>query len=132
MASAPPTRVRDAYEKSQRGSEESPFVKWTLITIALAFCAVFLVIPLANVFAQALSKGIPFYLKALQHPDTKSALNLTLLVAGIAVPLNTIFGLAAAWCIAKFEFRGKPMLVTLIDLPFSISPVVAGLMFLLL
>ena len=132
MPGAPTPRTRDAYEKSQRGSEESPFVKWTLVTIALAFCAVFLLIPLANVFAQALSKGISFYLKALQHPDTKSALRLTLLVSAIAVPLNTLFGLAAAWCIAKFEFRGKPMLITLIDLPFSVSPVVAGLMFLLL
>ena len=81
MPPAPPTKTRDAYEKSQRGSEESPFVKWTLIGVALAFCSVFLLIPLANVFAQALSKGIPYYLKALAHPDTKSAMQLTLLVA---------------------------------------------------
>src|SRR4051794_28741582 len=132
MSATTPTRNRDAYEKSQRGSEESPLVKWTLIATALGFCAVFLLIPLANVFAQALAKGIPFFLKAFNHPDTRSAMNLTLLVAAISVPLNTIFGLAAAWCIAKFEFRGKPMLITLIDLPFSVSPVVAGLMFLLL
>ncbi len=132
MAGTPNTPARDAYEKSERGTEESPFVKWTLIIIALAFCAVFLLIPLINVFAQALAKGLPYYRNALSHPDSLSAMRLTLLVAGIAVPLNVIFGLAAAWCIAKFEFRGKPMLITLIDLPFSVSPVVAGLMLLVL
>ena len=82
-----------------------------------------------NVFAQAFSKGWAGYLKALSDPNTLSAVKLTLLVAAISVPLNVIFGLAAAWCIAKFNFRGKPLLITLIDLPFSVSPVVAGLMF---
>jgi sulfate transport system permease protein len=85
-----------------------------------------------NVFVQALSKGLLFYRNALTHPDSLSSVKLTLLVAGIAVPLNVLFGIAAAWCVAKFEFRGKPMLITLIDLPFSVSPVVAGLMLLLL
>jgi len=133
MAGTPTTSTtRDAYEKSERGTEESPLVKWTLITIALVFCAVFLLIPLINVFAQALAKGLMYYRSALTHPDSVSAMRLTLLVAGIAVPLNVIFGLAAAWCIAKFEFRGKPMLITLIDLPFSVSPVVAGLMLVVL
>jgi len=132
MASTPTTSTRDAYEKSERGTEESPFVKWTLITIALAFCAIFLLIPLINVFAQALAKGVMYYRHALTHPDSVSAMRLTLLVAGIAVPLNVLFGLAAAWCIAKFDFRGKPMLITLIDLPFSVSPVVAGLMLVVL
>src|SRR5437764_9684167 len=134
MTSAPSntTRSRDAYEKSERGTEESPFVKWTLISIALAFCAVFLLLPLINVFVQALAKGMPYYRHALMHPDSLSAMRLTLLVAGITVPLNVIFGLAAAWCIAKFEFKGKPMLITLIDLPFSVSPVVAGLMLVVL
>jgi len=132
MSGTPTTRSRAAYEKSERGTEESPFVKWTLIAVALAFCTVFLLLPLINVFVQALSKGVIFYCHALSHPDSLAAVRLTLLVAGIAVPLNTIFGLAAAWCIAKFEFRGKPFLITLIDLPFSVSPVVAGLMLLIL
>jgi sulfate transport system permease protein len=126
------TRSRAAYEKSERGAEESPFVKWTLITLALGFCTVFLLLPLINVFIQALGKGAVFYRNALAHPDSLAAMRLTLLVAGISVPLNVLFGLAAAWCIAKFEFRAKPMLITLIDLPFSVSPVVAGLMLLIL
>jgi len=120
---------RDASSKSQRGTEESPVIKWLLISIALTFTLVFLLLPLVNVFAQAFSKGWAGYLKALSDPDTMSAIKLTLLVAAISVPLNVVFGLAAAWCIAKFNFRGKPLLITLIDLPFSVSPVVAGLMF---
>lgn len=118
--------------KSQRGSEESPLVKWTLISLALLFCLVFLLLPLANVFAQAFEKGMAAYWSALTHPDSWAAIKLTLLVAVITVPLNVLFGLAAAWAIAKFEFRGKALLITLIDLPFSVSPVVAGLMFLVL
>ena len=120
---------RDAVAKSQRGTEESPVIKWLLISVALTFTLVFLLLPLVNVFAQAFSKGWAGYIKALSDPDTLSAIKLTLLVAAISVPLNVIFGLAAAWCIAKFNFRGKPLLITLIDLPFSVSPVVAGLMF---
>ena len=118
--------------QSRRGTEESPFVKWTLISLAMAFCLVFLFVPLVNVFAQALVKGLGYYWKALAHPDSWSAIKLTLLVAAIAVPLNVVFGLAAAWAIAKFEFKGKSLLITLIDLPFSVSPVVAGLMFVVL
>jgi len=118
--------------KSQRGTEESPFVKWTLITLALLFCLVFLLLPLVNVFAQAFAKGLSAYWGALTHPDSWSAIKLTGLVAAITVPLNVSFGLAAAWAIAKFEFRGKALLITLIDLPFSVSPVVAGLMFVVL
>ena len=120
---------RDAVAKSQRGTEESPVIKWLLISVALTFTLVFLLLPLVNVFAQAFSKGWAGYIKALSDPDTLSAIKLTLVVAAISVPLNVIFGLAAAWCIAKFNFRGKPLLITLIDLPFSVSPVVAGLMF---
>ena len=120
---------RDAVAKSQRGTEESPVIKWLLISVALTFTLVFLLLPLVNVFAQAFSKGWAGYIKALSDPDTMSAIKLTLVVAAISVPLNVIFGLAAAWCIAKFNFRGKPLLITLIDLPFSVSPVVAGLMF---
>jgi sulfate transport system permease protein len=123
---------RTSSTPSSRGTEESPFARWTLITIALVFCGVFLVIPLANVFAQALGKGIRFYVGALSHADSLAAIRLTLLVAVIVVPLNVVFGVAAAWAIAKFEFRGKSLLITLIDLPFSVSPVVAGLMLVVL
>ena len=107
-------------------------VQWALITVAALFAAVFLVLPLVNVFAQALAAGLGPYWHALRDPDTRSAIRLTLLVAAISVPLNAIFGLAASWAIAKFEFRGKTLLLTVIDLPFSISPVVAGLLFVLL
>jgi sulfate/thiosulfate transport system permease protein len=103
-----------------------------LITVALLFCAVFLLLPLANVFAQALAKGWDHYLQALTNSDAQAAIRLTLLVAAISVPINVIFGLAASWAIAKFNFRGKSLLITLIDLPFSVSPVVAGLMFIVL
>jgi len=106
--------------------------KWVLITLALGFCGVFLLLPLANVFVQSFAKGWAYYLRALTHPDSLAAIRLTLLVAAISVPLNVIFGLAAAWLIAKFEFTGKSLLITLIDLPFSVSPVVAGLMFVVL
>ncbi len=119
-------------KKSQRGTEESRVMKWTLIVCALAFGFIFLLLPLVNVFVQALAKGWSFYLQSLLHPDSWAAIRLTLLVAGISVPLNVLFGLAAAWAIAKFEFRGKSVLITLIDLPFSVSPVVAGLMFVVL
>jgi sulfate/thiosulfate transport system permease protein len=127
------TRRRDlSVQQSQRATEESPVVKWTLVGLALAFCLVFLLLPLVNVFAQALAKGWTHYWQALMDVDSRAAIRLTLLVAGICVPLNVAFGLAAAWAVAKFEFRGKSMLITLIDLPFSVSPVVAGLMFVVL
>jgi len=137
MAGAPPTdtdliRRRASRAQSQRGTEEPPLIKWTLLTIALAFSVVFLLLPLVNVFAQALSKGLNAYANSLTEPDSWAAIRLTLTVAAIAVPLNVLFGVAAAWSIAKFEFRGKSLLTTLIDLPFSVSPVVAGLMFVLL
>ncbi|MGA2864976.1 MAG: sulfate ABC transporter permease subunit CysW [Verrucomicrobiota bacterium] len=115
-----------------RGTEESALAKGLLVAIALGFCLVFLLVPLANVFAQALAKGWRYYWDALAHPDSWAAIRLTLLVAGISVPLNVLFGLAAAWAIAKFDFPGKSLLITLIDLPFSVSPVVAGLMFVVL
>jgi len=107
-------------------------VQWILITVAVLFSAVFLVLPLLNVFAQAFAAGFGPYWNALRDPDTASAIRLTLVVAAISVPLNAVFGLAASWAIAKFEFRGKALLLTLMDLPFSISPVVAGLLFVLL
>ncbi len=132
MAGTPRSTSRPQVHQSQRSTEEPPFVKWLLTGLALGFCLVFLLLPLANVFAQALAKGWTVYWKSLAHPDSLAAIKLTLLVAGISVPLNVLFGLAAAWAIAKFEFRGKPLLITLIDLPFSVSPVVAGLMFVVL
>jgi sulfate transport system permease protein len=103
-----------------------------LIVGALAFIAFFLVLPLVAVFAEALEKGLAAYGAALVDPDAVSAIKLTLLVAAISVPLNVVFGVCAAWAVAKFDFRGKSVLVTLIDLPFSISPVVAGLVYVLL
>ncbi len=117
---------------SRRGTEESPVVKWLLIGIALAFSVVFLLLPLVNVFAQAFSKGLGAYWQALADPDSWAAMKLTLLVSVITVPFNTVFGIAAAWAIAKFDFPGKSLLTTMIDLPFSVSPVVAGLMYVLL
>jgi sulfate transport system permease protein len=111
---------------------ESRPVRFILIGVVLLFLAAFLVVPLAAVFALALSKGVTYYLEALADPDAWSAIRLTLLVAAIAVPLNVVFGLAASWAIAKFEFRGKSLLMTLIDLPFSISPVIAGLIYVLM
>ncbi len=106
-------------------------VRWILTGIALIFIGLFLVLPLAAVFTEALRKGWDAYVAGLQEPDAWSAIKLTLITALIAVPVNLVFGVAAAWCIAKFEFRGKAFLITLIDLPFSISPVVAGLMYVL-
>ncbi len=132
MAGTVTPRPSAGTQKSQRGSEESPLVKWLLTGVALLFAGVFLLLPLVNVFAQAFAKGLPHYWASLAHPDSLAAMRLTLLVAAISVPLNLVFGLAAAWAIAKFEFKGKSLLITLIDLPFSVSPVVAGLVFVIL
>jgi sulfate transport system permease protein len=117
--------------RAKAGTTEAPWVKWTLIAIALAFLLLFLVLPLAAVFTEALRKGVDAYFAGLAEPDAWSAIQLTVVTALIAVPLNLVFGIAAAWAIAKFEFRGKAFLITLVDLPFSISPVVAGLMYVL-
>ncbi|MFM0208439.1 sulfate ABC transporter permease subunit CysW [Paraburkholderia sediminicola] len=111
---------------------EPPVVRWILTGIALLFLALFLVVPLVAVFYQALAKGIGFYLESLADPDALSAIKLTVITAAIAVPLNLVFGLAASWCIAKFDFRGKALLTTLIDLPFSVSPVISGLIYVLM
>lgn len=107
-------------------------VRRLLISVALVFLSVFLILPLLVVFAGAFNKGIATYLAALSDPDARAAIRLTLLAAAIAVPLNVVFGIAASWAIAKFEFRGKNVLITLIDLPFSVSPVIAGLVYVLL
>ncbi len=115
-----------------RATGESQAVRWTLIGIALVFLALVLLLPLALVFAQAFAKGLPAYWEAIKEPDALSAAKLTLLVASIAVPANLVFGVAAAWCISKFDFRGRNLLITLIDLPFAVSPVISGMIFVLL
>jgi sulfate transport system permease protein len=117
---------------SARLPHQSRSAQLVLIFVALAFIGFFLVLPLVAVFAEALAKGLATYGAALVEPDAISAIKLTLLVAAISVPLNVVFGLCAAWAVAKFDFRGRSLLVTLIDLPFSISPVVAGLVYVLL
>jgi sulfate transport system permease protein len=111
---------------------ESVVVRWILIGVAVAFLALFIFLPLAIVFSQAFAKGISVYWASLVQPDALAAIRLTLLAAAIAVPLNLVFGVAAAWAIGKFEFVGKSLLITLIDLPFSVSPVVSGLIYVLL
>ncbi len=115
-----------------RATTEPRPVRAALTLMALAFLTLFLVVPLLAVFTQALEKGVAAYLDALKQPAALAAMRLTLLTALIAVPLNLVFGVAAAWAIAKFEFRGKQALVTLIDLPFAISPVISGVIFVLL
>jgi sulfate transport system permease protein len=132
MAFATPSKLARSRQPSSRGRDDAPWVKGLLIGISLAFVSVFLFLPLVNVFVQALAKGWIFYWQSLTSPDARSAMWLTLTVAAIAVPMNVVFGLAAAWAVAKFEFKGKTFLITLIDLPFSISPVVSGLMFMIL
>ncbi|MDN5871875.1 MAG: sulfate ABC transporter permease subunit CysW [Nitrococcus sp.] len=111
---------------------EAAWVKWLLITLALGFLTLFLFVPLAAVFVEAFRNGIDAYLMSFTDPAALAAIKLTLLVAAIAVPLNLVFGLAASWAIAKFEFKGKHLLITLIDLPFAVSPVIAGLIYVLL
>ncbi|HEY4302046.1 MAG TPA: hypothetical protein VGM73_14315, partial [Candidatus Didemnitutus sp.] len=111
----------------------NPFWVRVLLTgIALVFVAGFLLLPLAAVFAEALRKGVGEYLKSFSDSDTRSAIRLTLLTVAIAVPANLVFGVAASWAIAKFQFRGKSLLTTLIDLPFAVSPVISGLIYVLL
>ncbi|WP_395668673.1 sulfate ABC transporter permease subunit CysW [Rhodoferax sp.] len=117
--------------RAQTGTTEPAWVKWALISVALTFVVLFLVLPLAAVFTEALRKGSDAFLEALKEPDAWSAIRLTLLVAAVSVPLNLVFGVCAAWAIAKYEFRGKAFLTTLVDLPFSVSPVVAGLIYVL-
>ena len=111
---------------------ESRLVRWSLTAIALGFLAAFLLLPLASVFAEALAKGWAAYGRALVTPEALAAVRLTLLAAGIAVPLNLVFGVAAAWAIAKFRFPGRNFLLTLIDLPFAVSPVISGMIYVLL
>ena len=147
MAAAPPPSFPAVKTSSSRPSAatlqaltphrvasvgHSPAVRWTLIALAFLFLLLFLFLPLAAVFTEALRKGVGVYFAAFSEPSALAAIRLTLLTAAIAVPLNTLFGLAAAWTIAKFRFPGRSLLVTLIDLPFAVSPVVAGLIYVLL
>lgn len=124
---APRARPRDV----RRVTEDSALTRKTLIAVAVSFLALFLLAPLAIVFTEAFHKGAGAFFEALRDPDALAAVRLTLLVAAIAVPANLVFGLAAAWSIAKFSFPGKSVLITLIDLPFSVSPVVSGLVYVL-
>ncbi|MDD2735954.1 MAG: sulfate ABC transporter permease subunit CysW [Desulfuromonadaceae bacterium] len=117
---------------TDRAQTEPAFVRRALVTIALIFLALFLLLPLAAVFSQAFEKGLVVYLEALKEPDTLSSIKLTLITAAVTVPLNLFFGVTAAWAIAKFTFPGKNLLITLIDLPFSVSPVISGLIYVLI
>ena len=126
MTSSPPPR------RSRQELTEPRVVRWTIIAVALAFLTIFLLLPLVTVFAAAFAKGAAAYLAAIREPDALSALRLTLLTAAIAVPCNLVFGVAAGWAIAKFDFPGKSVLTTFIDLPFAISPVIAGMVFVLI
>lgn len=116
----------------QRVAGEGPVTRWVLIGVAMVFLVLVLLAPLALVFSEALRKGAGAYFEALADRETLAALRLTLITAAVSVPANLVFGVAAAWLIAKFDFRGKSLLVTLIDLPFAVSPVVAGLIFVLM
>ncbi len=132
MQTTSPSQAYNKRQKNQRALAETPLVRAALITVCLAFLAVFLLLPLLAVFSQALSKGWQVYISALTNSDALSALKLTLIAALIAVPLNLVFGVSAAWAIAKFNFRGKSLFITLIDLPFAVSPVIAGLIYVLM
>ncbi|MER9714187.1 sulfate ABC transporter permease subunit CysW [Mesorhizobium sp. M0213] len=120
------------HESQSPAVTESRTARTVLMAVTFAFLAIFLLLPLIIVFKEAFAKGIEAYTQALGEPDTRSAIRLTLLVAAISVPLNIVFGISAAWAIAKFEFKGKAFLTTLIDLPFSVSPVISGLVYVLL
>src|SRR5205809_2174435 len=121
-----------APDRAAQATTEGAWVRWSLIAVAVLFLGVFLFMPLAVVFASALAKGVSVYFAALREPDALAAIRLTLIAAGIAVPMNLVFGIAAAWAIGKFDFFGTSFLVTLIDLPFSVSPVVSGLIYVLI
>jgi sulfate transport system permease protein len=126
------TKLRARRHRRISPTSESRTVQWALIGLSLLFMGVILVLPLYSVFHEAFSKGIGTFFAALGEPDAQASIRLTLMVAAIAVPLNVVFGLAASWAIAKFEFKGKAFLITLIDLPFSVSPVISGMVYVLL
>jgi len=129
--SAPLSGINTTSSRKVRSQTEPALVRWLLISIALIFLTLFLALPLAAVFSQAFEKGLGIYLEALKEPDTLSSIKLTLITAAVCVPLNLFFGVTAAWSIAKFNFPGKNLLITLIDLPFSVSPVISGMIYVL-
>ena len=118
--------------KSTHATQEPAWVRYSLLTVGLGFLFFFLGLPLVAVFVEALAQGVPVYIEALKEPETRSAIGLTIGIALAVLPFNIVFGVAAAWSIAKFDFKGKSLLITLIDLPFAVSPVVAGLVFIML
>jgi sulfate/thiosulfate transport system permease protein len=124
--------VAEATANVRRATEDPPWARRLIIGIAMGFLGLFLIIPLVSVFAEALNKGVGLYFAAITDPEALSAIRLTLLTAAIAVPLNLVFGLAASWAITHFDFHGKNLLTTLIDLPFAVSPVIAGMIFVLM
>jgi sulfate transport system permease protein len=130
-AAAEPITARQTRQRVGARTDPAP-MRFAIIAVAIAFLLLFIVVPLVNVFAKALSKGFDAYWSAISHPDAVAAINLTVAVAAISVALNLVFGVLAAWAVTKYEFRGKSLLITLIDLPFSVSPVIAGLVFILL
>jgi len=131
IATSQYTRYNTKVTKN-RAISEPIWVRWTLISIALLFLSLFLFVPLIAVFTEGLRKGFETYFVAITEPDAISSIKLTLIAAAIALPLNLVFGVSAAWAIAKFEFKGKSILITLIDLPFAVSPVIAGLIYVLI
>jgi sulfate transport system permease protein len=132
MAVSSPSLVETVKARRPPDAGQDPaVVRWLLTALALGLLGLFIVLPLAAVFVQALSKGAAVYLAAIREPDTLSAIKLSLLAAGIAVPLNLVFGVAAAWTVTKFQFKGRTVLTSLIDIPFAVSPVVSGLIYVL-
>ena len=132
MAGTTALRKQSSAARPIASTTESAFIRWLLIGVAMLFLGLFLLLPLILILVYAFGEGLGMYFDTFQDPDTRSAIWLTLITAAIAVPMNTFFGIAASWAIAKFEFRGKNLLITMIDLPFAISPVIAGLIFVLL
>jgi sulfate/thiosulfate transport system permease protein len=132
MAGSAVLRMKSSSAKLGAATTETPVVRRLLIAAAIAFLTLFLFLPLTLVFVYAFGEGLAVYFASFTHPDARSAIRLTLIAAAISVPLNTIFGVAASWAITRFEFKGKNLLITMIDLPFAISPVIAGLIFVLL
>src|SRR5271168_1628096 len=124
--------VSDSTASLRRATEDPVWARRLILGLAIGFLGIFLIIPLGTVFAEALNKGVGLYFASIINPEALKAIRLTLLTAAIAVPLNLVFGLAASWAITRFEFRGKNLLTTLIDLPFAVSPVISGMIFVLL
>ncbi|MGA9522585.1 MAG: sulfate ABC transporter permease subunit CysW [Myxococcaceae bacterium] len=132
MSTPSPTRASPSARRPSPVLRDPIWVRWTLTALALVFLGVILVLPIVCVFREAFRAGVHVWLDAIRSPDALAAIRLTLIVAAVALPLNALFGLAAAWAIAKFRFRGRTLLISLIDLPFSVSPVISGMLFVLL